>query len=417
MAHGKTGWRRIVATGAIATIALALMAVQTLGGESDSAQAGSPTDFSIPSQELVLRLNDLPPGYWATQGSEEFPLPGRGCAAIKPADPQPPLATFLRRYSPVGCLALYFRFYRVPNAGPSPFAVGTGAVDVGSPEGAEAGLATSRELLGHLSGDEPPREVPAPETIGDATRLYRWEPRRLFSPKRSSSTFLVWRSGDVVASIFVTGGPAAANDKAAFHYARIQQAHVEAPTSYTPDEADNTVVPLEDPALRLPIYWLGRTFAPAHGLRPLRLYETSSTPRGGPGTRFYPRATLLYLDRSSVDGAEGIEIDVWTHHRWRTLRSPWRPPFPLQCGKTRLLDLTRGHAVLYSGVEPGRRCRDRQLPVAHMAVVHLPGAVLTVETMRICARCFGVGRGPYNSFRGIATVVRGLEQRIRPPRP
>jgi hypothetical protein len=415
MAQGKKGPRRIIAAAvAIVSIALALVSSKSLGDGGSSAEASSAADFTVPSQGLVLRLHDLPTGYGAMYGSAEFPLPGLGCAAIEPAAPRPRLAAFLRRYSPVGCLALYFRLYRVPDVGPTPLAVGTGALDVGSIEGAGAGLASSRELLSHLLGDELPREVPSPETIGDATRLFRWDHGGLFAPKERPSSFLVWRSGSVVASIFVTGGGVAANDRAAVHFARIQQAHVETPTPYTPDEADNTVVPLEDPALRLPIHWLGRTFSPGHGLRPLRLYETSSTTRGGLGTRTNPRATLLYVDRPNAEGAEGVEIDIWTPRQWGARAPHWPPPFTLRCRKTRRLDLPRGHAVLYRGVEPGWRCRDRRRKVEHMVVVHFPGVVVTAETNRICATCFGAEPGPYNSFRGMATIARGLAPRPHP---
>jgi hypothetical protein len=415
MRQGEKGSRRIVVVAvAIVSIALAFVSSKSLGGEGGSAEASSPAEFAVPSQGLVLRLHDLPTGYGATYGSSEFPLPGLGCAAIEPADPRPRLAAFLRRYSPVGCLALYFRLYRVPDVGPTPLAVGTGALDVGSVEGAEAGLQISRELLSHLLDDELPREVQAPEKVGDATRLFHWGPRRLFSSQESPSSFLVWRSGSAVASIFVTGGSAAANDRAALHFARIQQAHIETPTPYTPDEADDTVVPLEDPGLKLPVYWLGRTFAPGHGLRPLRLYETGSMPRGALGSDTNPRASLLYVDRLNVEGAEGVEMDIWTPRQWEAHAPHW-PPFTLRCRKTRHLDLPHGQAILYRGVEPGWRCRDQQRKVEHMAVVHFPGVVVTAETERICATCFGAEPGRYNSFKGMATIARNLELRSPPP--
>jgi hypothetical protein len=415
MERGEKGSRRIVlAAVAIVSIALTLASSKYLGGEGSSAEASSPAEFAVPSQGLVLRLHDLPTGYGATYGSSEFPLPGLGCAAIEPADPRPRLAAFLRRYSPVGCLALYFRLYRVPDVDPTPLAVGTGALDVGSVEGAEAGLQISRELLSHLLDDELPPEAPASETVGDATRFFHWGPQRLFSSKESPSSFLVWRSGSVVASIFVTGGRVAANDRAALHFARIQQARIETRTPYTPDEADSTVVPLEDPALKLPVYWLGGTFAPGHGLHPLRLYGTGSMPRGAPGSRTNPRATLLYVDRPNVEGAEGVEMDIWTPRQWEAHAPNWPPPLTLRCRKTRQLDLPRGHAVLYRGVEPGWRCRDRRRKVEHVAVVHFPGVVITVETNRNCASCFGAEPGPYNSFKGMATIARGLELRPQP---
>lgn len=408
-------YRVAVAAVAIPAIALALVSWRALDSGGATAEASSPADFDAPAQGLVLRLHDLPPGYWATDGSAEFPLPGLGCAAIEPAGPRPRLAAFLQRYSPVGCLALYFRLFRTPGTGPAPLAVGTGALEAGSVDGAEAGLAISRELLGHLLGDELPKEVPAPETVGDATRLYRWEPQSLFTSEESPSSFLVWRSGSVVASIFVTGGHAATNDRAALHFARIQQARIETRTPYTPDEADDSEVPLENPALEVPIYWLEDTFTPGRGLPRLRLLNTIST-TGRPLSA--PRASLFYVDRLNLEHAEGTSLDLWSRKQWRRLGMNRKSlPDSLRCASARRTKIPKGRAVVFTGFERVRGPCPNRPPGTHTARIYLPRVVVTVQTTRLCATCFGSGRRSYNSFKGMAAIARSLELRPQPPFP
>ncbi len=173
----------LVGTIVLLTIAIALASWRGLG-KGDATASASPGPIPA-AQSLLLRLHDLPLGYRSSPALFEFPL--YGCDTIEPVEPRPRLAAFLERFSPAGCMALYSRLFRVPGSGPAPLEVGTGAMDVGSVEGAEAGLAASRELLSHLLGDELPREVAAPETIGDATRLYRWERGDVFAQDEGPS--------------------------------------------------------------------------------------------------------------------------------------------------------------------------------------------------------------------------------------
>jgi hypothetical protein len=409
MRLGETGLRRVVLTvAAVAAIAIALGSWQGAGGADGAANASTPAAFDVPAQGLVLRLHDLPPGYVQTQGSVEFPLPGRGCAPIEPADPGPPLAAFLRRYSPVGCLALYLRLFRTPDRGPTPLAVGTAAIETGSVAGAVSGLATSRELISHLLGDRLPIEALAPETVGDGTRRYRWKPESPFS-EEGPSTFIVWRSGSVVAATFVRGGSIAANDRAALHFARLQQARIEVRTPYTLQEADDTEVPLEDPALQVPVHWLGPTFAAGRGLPRLHLAETYSTADPSPARA---SAGLLYTDHLSFHRAEMISLYAWMPRDWKAYRARKGLPFELRCPQPHALDLPDGRAVVYAGQRPGRRCGEPG-PTSYAATVHFPGVVITVERGDTCEDCARTFDAPYDSFRGMASIARGLEPRIR----
>ena len=391
----------------VAAIALALLAGDL--GRATASKDPSPPAGSA-AQDLLLRLHDLPPGYLLFGPSLiEFPLSGIDCESLEPAEPRPRLATFLAQYSPAGCLALYQRLFRVPGAGPAPLAVGTGALDAGSVEGAEAGLAVSRELLSHLLGDELPREVRPPATVGDASRLYRWDQGDLFEPDEGSSTFMVWRSGSVVAAIFVAGGRAGANGTIAVELARRQQQRIETRTPYTPIEQDDTEVALDDPALEVPVHWLGRDFVAGHGLPPLRLLRTSSTTVRALNA---PRASMSYIDNRNLDG-DAITLDIWSREQWRHLRAKrGRLPASLRCATTRKPQIPNGRAMMYAGFERIPGACPNQGPRAYTARIYLPRVVVTVETFRICAICAEAGKGPYNSFRGMATIARGLEPRL-----
>jgi hypothetical protein len=410
MARGRRGVGGLVlVAAAVLALALGLASSRALDGANASPKAESSAPAPNLSKRLLLRLHDLPSGYRVLDfGSPEQSMPFFGCAPLEPADPKPRLASFLKRYSPAGCLAVYYRLFRVPGAGPAPLFVGSAAADLGTVEAAEAAMTTSRELLSHLTSDEMPKEVQPPETIGEATRLFHWPDGRIFFSEDEKNSILVWRWGSSIGLVLVGGSDIAASDRAAVELARRQQKHLEAPTPYTPAERDDTGVALEDPALQVPVYWLGKTFAPGRGLARLRLADTGSTTRPDPRD---PRVSLLYTDRLSFDHAETVELDLWTPRQWKALRANEGLPFEMHCEEGRAVDLPRGRAIVYAGLHPGWRCRQRG-PKVHAAVIHLPGVVITAETKEICDTCFGgVSDGPYNSFRGMAIIARGLTPR------
>jgi hypothetical protein len=406
MERGANSRGIIAACVAMVTIALTLVGSRAIA-DGNATTAGTPGGDAL--QDL-LRLHDLPLGYrWESESFVELPFT-LGCNSIEPAEAQPRLAAFLARYSPAGCMALYTRLFRVEGGQPAPLAVGTGALDAGSVKGAEAGLMVSRELLSHLLGDELPTEVSPPTTIGDATRLYHWEHGGLFAPDERSSSFLVWRSGNVVASIFVGGGPAVANDREAAQLARLQQARIEAPTPYTPAEVDDTEVALEDPALKMPLYWLGRTFTPGGGFPAMKLADTSSST--GPGGA---HAGLFYAAHLIGPPGEGLFVDLWSAKRWKRLQAKGRPfPNSLRCPTVHKAGRIRPGAAILQGFEPyDRRCHDRRHRSWALRV-RFGRVVVTAETANICATCARAGTGSYNSFKGMAEIARGLVRRPRP---
>jgi hypothetical protein len=363
---------------------------------------------------MLLRLHDLPQGYIGNLASAETG-PLDQCDYLHPAEPQPMPAAFIDQYSPKGCFGIYARLYRVPGSPPAPPVVGTGALDAGSVEAAEAGLAVAPELISHITEELVLEEVAPTEIIGDATRLLHWKKvPSLFKPGYSSGSFLAWRSGSVLATVFVDGFRLAADDRITAELAHIQQSRIEHPTPYTAAEHDDTEVPLEDPALEVPVYWLGRHFAPGHGLPLLRLLNTGSTELPSPRI---PRASLLYSDRRNLNHAEAVSINLWSPRQWRRLAaSPGKLPGSLHCAASTRLKLPRGHALIYRGFEgtPGG-CPARRRG-SFTARVYQGGVVATAETMSICAVCFGAGAGPYDSLAGMKAIARALTQRLQPGR-
>jgi hypothetical protein len=400
---------------AAGVLAVFVLLASSLGGAS--AAPNRPLRVSEKPLERLLRLHDLPLGFHVFEtGSTEFQLPSIGCGAIEPANPQPRLARFLRRYSPSGCLALYNRMFRMPAQGTDPQLAGGGAIEMPNAEAAELALAVSRELLGHLIGDEPPKEVEPPEIIGDASRLFRWEGRDLFGSEEPHSSLLVWRSGNVVGAAFASGFRSPPADQTATELAHLQQKRIEAPTPYTAPELDDTEVGLENPRLGVPVYWLGRRFAGTKPVRVLKLADTASYDFFSPGI---PRAELFYGDRPSpAPRREAITIDLWSPDQWRQLKAKRkRLPHSLRCTTARKVRVRNGTAVIFSGFRGIAGTCRRPSRHAYTARVRFPGVVATVETATICAVCAEAGHGSYNSFEGMAAIARGLEPRVQPAPP
>ncbi|MFL5901932.1 MAG: hypothetical protein ACJ75S_12140 [Solirubrobacterales bacterium] len=374
-------------------------------------------DAALPgasSQRMLLRLHDLPPGYIGGLASVETGSLDK-CDYLRPAEPQPKLADFLDQYSPKGCFSVYARLYKMPGSRPAPPVVGTGALDAGSVEAAEAGLAVTPKAISHITGDVVPEDAVPTESIGEETRLLHWnDVPGLFQPRSTSGSFLVWRSGSILGTVFVAGFRPAADDRIAAELAHRQQVHIEHPTPYTRAEWDDIEVPLDDPSLTTPVYWLGRRLSPRPALPALQLIDTASTSRP---SRRIPRASLLYVNRLNLNHAEGVNLNLWSPRQWTRLkaRKGELPGLPPRCGTAmRRLSLARGHALVYRGVQGQRgRCEDRRHRV-YTARLHLGQVVITVGTQSICAVCVGAGTGSYDSLHGMETIVRGLRLRPKP---
>lgn len=398
--------------GAICLASLAALPAWQVSVSAGRAEAAAPKPPPADALELILPLGDLPLGYEVIDGFPETQLGGLMCDRIDPANTQPRLDDFLTRNKPAGCLSLYYRTYRVPGAGREPPFVGTGAMRLASPEAAAAGLAVAPQLLSHTLNDELPEEAAPPAIVGEATRLFHWPHAQLLGEEEETVTFLVWRSGPVDAAIFVSGASTAADDAAAVELAQRQQTLIEHPVPADPSAFDDSEVALENPALKGPIYWLGKRFEPGHGLPPMQLEGSSASTGRSAGIA---SVGLLYEDRPLHPRHEELLVDVFSAQQWKRLRAkPRRLPGTLDCDvATHTLAVPGASAVAFHGKDEVLRPCGRERAFWTLRV-RLHGFVVVAQTIEACEVCNESGRGPYDSLRGMTAIARGLVQRVPP---
>ena len=250
---------------ALLLFAGALLLVLAFGARSDAGAAGKkPTES--PQTQMVLRLHELPPEYEVG--------PDTGCFSLSADEGPKPLREFAAKYRPRTCEFEYQRLFQLPGETPDPPEVESFAVGAAGAGAAEAGLAIAPTLVTDFAGSPGMAAVPSPAHIGDATALLHGNHAFVGVRENQPAAAVVWRYGNTLAAIYVAGEPTAKDDDAtALQLAAIQQQHVASPTPYTTAERDDSAVPFENPAIRLPVYWLGPTFRPGHGLPPSSLRE------------------------------------------------------------------------------------------------------------------------------------------------
>jgi hypothetical protein len=393
-----------VALGAVllASLALALL----LPGSDAGAETPNPKWKQAAVQRL-LRLHDLDPGYSffiaPSEGSEK-PPPKIFCSRIEPADQQQKLKEFLDAHPIGGCSTGYVRFFPVGDSQAGQF-VGSGAAAAPSPGVAMAGMAVAPQLLSHMFDDEIPAEVPAPETIGDETRLFHIPDFPIFLEGESPSSLVAWRSGRVLAAVFVQGGDVEANDREALALAHGQQNRIEAPTPYLRSERYDREAGFANPAIKVPIYWLGRALRPRGSLPPLHLAGALSAGgffEGLPGQRL------------GVYYSHDVELATWTAAGWDKFAATrrGRQMIEWRCTKTKKIHLGEGSATVYAAYDRDYKTCPKGAPTRHFAVAELSGAVIAVNLRPACVKCLGAYRkDPYNSAAGVMAILRGLERR------
>ncbi len=364
--------------------------------------------------QLILRLSDLPPGYVNASLQEEQDDETYCARLTDPEDTPPRLARFVRRYHPRGCLGAYYSLYTVPGQEFAPPTVGTGVLALESRRAADAGWAVVPVLLGRVLNDRVPREVAAPETIARATRLFHSReklPRGGESARTAS--FLVWRSGNTIATVLVVAASFAEGDRIAAELARRQQAHIRHPSRYTGAERFDGDVALDDPALEVPVYWLGLDFKPGHDLPSSRFFDGYAPEPHAPtgessiGLEEAPGSVLglRYSD---------FHVDSWSAATWPLyLEAPVsRVLTAWHCTEARTIALpSGGSATIYGGYRRNyKRCPDKA-PTAFTAWAEIGGMHVVVNAPWSPTDIFHT---PYDSFAGMEAIVRGLTLRPKP---
>jgi hypothetical protein len=368
-----------------ALIAVAVAAGGCMSSATEPTRdAGSPP----PLQAVLLTLDDLPRGYRI--GNDD------GCGEVGTEGASERVARFVVEERPRLCLRSLGRVW-APRDGPG--AVFSGAMAFRDERGARRGLGEIGELvryLGITAGE--PRAAEAP--VGEETIAF--DAGRRPGGKGSG---VAWRDEARVGFTIVEGAESDAAD--ALRLARVQRARMVGETAPPQAEMDDREVALDDPALRLPVYWLGRSFRPGNGLPELRLYDALV------GELPYPGASPG--QGVKIDYERGVTLDLFEPAAWQRVRRTklgrlvWGSP----CARSRRIELRGGYALIHAGygVEPGGRCPSAP-PDRYVAHVYFDGVVVVVN-MAYCYMCAPRPQepDPYDSDKGMAAIARGLVRR------
>lgn len=384
---------------ALFAVAASLLAATVfLAVPASKAAPESTGDLKVGAEETVLRLHDLPPGY----RTRTVPF----CVDWTPS---PNASADQRRavakYRPASCLFDYMRLYRVPGFRLAPPTVVSESINTRSEEASDAIFKLF--VRDHISyPDDDHREVISLLPDGPTAHLARFESFLVGGKPPRPAVLILWRYKHLLARVTVAGMKPQDNRKAAIRFAQIQQGHLEAPTPYTEAEKDEAEVPLDDPRLKVPVYWVGNPFEPGGGLPPSKLESSLSITGAGEGAPGQ-KSDLNY---------DGFRVSTWTARGWKRFQSDDLGKLNLRtpCTRKTEVDLEEGKAVIYTGY--GRKrlptCPDRP-PDRHWAVARIGRLVIGVN-LADCSICVEPGSGPYNSVRGIKAILGGLEVRPKP---
>jgi hypothetical protein len=373
-------------------------------------EAGAQPGGGVNPNRLILRLSDLALGYLNVDLQEEQGDRIYCSRLTHPEDTPAEMGRFIDRFHPRGCLGAYRRLYSPPGEAAGPLVVGTGALPLRSDRAANAGWRVLPEILGRLYSNQQPQEVEASVHVGKATRLFHRYQAKTRKEARKV-TFLAWRSGNSIEAVMAAGQSFSSADRAAVRLAALQQKHVRDPTRYTLAERFDGEVPLDDPAVDLPVYWLGRNFRPGGNLPDNRLFDA-----GFPGRAIAESAdpfeegptAPLYIRYAN------IRLGTWTPETWSVFAGSktGRAITTWKCTQTRVIPLAGGTATIFGGYRTNTQRCPAQAPRAFTAWVDI-GGVKVVVNPPFAADSIEVVN-PYGSFGGMEAIVRSLV--LRPKR-
>jgi hypothetical protein len=227
--------------------------------QAGSALASAPS-FPVEMRDtaaLLLRLTDLGPGY--TIGDDS------GCGIGTENAPER-VAQAVIAHLPENC-SIEFEHRRL-----SPY-VESSAMTFHTPDGPATFFALRSEWLKYWSGIKKAAVDRPQGGIGDEARLLLIP--NDFVPGSSGrgrpGAVVFWRRGMTLASVHVAGPRQDRADRMALRLASRQDERIRVPKPIGPRDNDDLEVPLADPRIGVPVQWLGRRFAPGHGLPRLRL--------------------------------------------------------------------------------------------------------------------------------------------------
>lgn len=366
----------------ITTLALAL-ALLVAGAASAGAE--------FAPRDLTLRLTDFPPGY---------------AVLVPTCSDQAPIAD-LAPGTGHACEMDFWHVWTASGTGSDPAMVISTVLVLPSAERAATALADPLDVASlALPEFEQPRIVSPAPAIGDEAVLLRGA---------DGSAAVLWRSGPVLAGLLADAAlirHRTIDVQTTLNLATLQQARIAAPTALQPGDNEGGAVPLDDPGLDLPIWWLGREL-PGRGALP-ELRFVGSIPGNLFGDVEDAGPILFYGRRHSRAQVTLALVRPRFMHR-PAVRRDLRRMRHSRCYPLRRLTLRGGRATIFQRSPRCRKLDERKTPNAlddTTAVVTLPGVVAIVAADD-CVSCHGpVSR--YESIAGMRRIVRAL--RLREPR-
>jgi hypothetical protein len=352
---------------------LALMLAAVAAGCGGESSIGSEPDFSEPAA-MMLRLSDLPHGFRYGDA--------RGCNEIGTTEGQKPeLDKFLIEARPRTCFGDFSREW-----GGEPAIVRTALFLFDSDDDAGRAWAMRAALFRSFAGIY----VTTPHGGGDQIAF---DSRGAL--KRGAGE--AWRDGHLVVAIYEEGLAGDPGREFAREIAEKQRHWIDSPSD--PTVEDDREIGLEDPAIAIPVYWLGREFRP-DGLPDLTLYNSEHLRDSGPGNE-------VKIDYEADGG--GVTLDLWAPEEWRKFRATrlGRLFSTSRCASRSEVLVAGARAEIYGG--RAGECGGE--PNRWLANVHYRDVVVAVNMPYGTMSAATPGSGPYNSREGMEAVVRGLRRR------
>jgi hypothetical protein len=377
-----------------------------------AAGAAEPTFFgeelsespaARPASESILRLTDVPAGFVRDEATQcrEPRDKSENEGTYERREHPPPTAeeAFVKKTHPGFCVIGYDRLYRAAGTGATPISVVSFTFATPSAAAAAEGLAIGPGLVEYTldTGGFRAAGLPNPP-IGEEARLFTTNHGRSPGLANLPGTLLIWRQGAMIAGVFALATKAGVSGAAASEYAERQQEHVLAPRPFLGSEVEDTPVYLDNPNIKVPIYWLGPAFG-GHGL-PLTYFDGAYAGAG--------RFESLPGRELTVDYTDGPFLSTWTRPGWAEFaktklgRSQWS----WHCTRSQTLKLPHGHAVIYAAYRKDFATCPQRKPEHFSAHVFLPGVVIALGES---TSLYGQGYlGGFESRHGLEAILRAL---------